>query len=156
MRRLSMTLSRKSLLTIYTFFVRPLLDYADIIYDKRCNETFKEKLEAVQFNACLAITDAIRGTSRERLCRELGLETLNTRRWSCKLFSFHKIIKGHSLSYPQEILCFRNVQHYQSRSKSTKIIEQIKARNKASENSLFPYCIKEWLKLSDEIRSIES
>ena len=52
--------------------------------------------------------------------------------------------------------CFRNVQHYQARSKSTKIIEQIKARTKAFENSFFPYCIKEWLKLNDEIRSIES
>ena len=33
-----------------------------------------------------------------------------------------------------------------------KIIEQIRART----NSFFPYCIKEWLKLGDEIRSIES
>ena len=94
MRRLSVTLSRKSLLTIYKSFVRPLLDYADIIYDKPYNESFKEKLEAVQYNACLAITGAIRGTSRERLYRELGLETLNNRRWSRKLFFFHKIIKG--------------------------------------------------------------
>ena len=77
-----MTLSRKSLLTIYKSFVRPLLDYADIIYDKPYNESFKEKLEAVQYNACLAITGAIRGTSRERLFRELGLEILNNRRWS--------------------------------------------------------------------------
>ena len=37
-----------------------------------------------------------------------------------------------------------------------KIIEQIKTRPKAFENSFFPYCIKEWLKVSDEIRSIES
>ena len=34
MRRLSMTFSRKSLQTIYKSFVRPLLHYADIIYDK--------------------------------------------------------------------------------------------------------------------------
>ena len=47
MRRLSMTLSRKSLLTIYKSFVRPLLGYADIIYDKPYNELFKEKLEAI-------------------------------------------------------------------------------------------------------------
>ena len=53
-------------------------------------------------------------------------------------------------------LCFRNILHYQNRSKSTKTIEQIKARAKAFENSFFPYCIKEWLKLTDEIRSIES
>ena len=104
-----MRLSRRSLLTIYKSFVRPLLDYADIIYDKPYNESFKEKLEAVQYNVCLAITGAIRGTSRERLYRELGLETLNNRRWSRKLFFFHKIIKGFSPSYLQKILCFRNV-----------------------------------------------
>ena len=86
MSRLSMTLSRKSLLTIYNSFVRPILEYADIIYDKPCNETFKGKFEAVQYNACLAITDAIRGASRERLYRELGLETLNDRRWYRNLF----------------------------------------------------------------------
>ena len=95
----------------------------------------KKKLEAVQYNACLAITGAIRGTSRERLYRELGLETLNNRRWSRKLFFFHKIIKGFSPSYLQKILCFRNVQHYQTRSKSTKIIEKIKARTKTFEIS---------------------
>ena len=156
MRRLSMTLSRKILLTIYKSFVRPLLDYADIIYDKPYNESFKEKLEAVQYNACLSITGAIRGTSRERLYSELGLETLNNCRWSRKLFFFYKIIKEFSPSYLQKILCFRNVQHYQTRSKPTKTKEQIKARTKAFENSFFPYCIKEWLKLTDEIRSIES
>ena len=115
-----MRLSRRSLLTIYKSFVRPLLDYADIIYDKPYNESFKEKLEAVQYNACLAITGAIRGTSRKRLYRELGLETLNNGRWSRKLFFFHKFIKGFSPSYLQKILCFRIVQHYQTRSKSTK------------------------------------
>ena len=47
-----MRLSRRSLLTIYKSFVRPLLDYADIIYDKPYNESFKEKLEAVQYNVC--------------------------------------------------------------------------------------------------------
>ena len=142
MRRLSMALSRKSLLTIYKSFFRPLLDYADIIYDKPYSESFKEKLEAVQYNTCLAITGAIRGTSRERLYRELGLETLNNRRWSRKLFFFHKIIKGASPSYLQKILCFRNAQHYQTRSKSKKIIEKTKAKTKAFENSFFPYCIK--------------
>ena len=101
---------------------------------------------------CLAITGAIKGTSRERLYRELGLENLNDRRWPHQLFLLHKIIKGSS-SYLQKILNFRNVQHYQTRSKSTKIIEQIRERTKVFDNSLFPYCIKEWLKLGDKIRA---
>ena len=38
-KRLPMTLSRKSLLTIYKSFVILLLDYADIIYNKPCNKS---------------------------------------------------------------------------------------------------------------------
>ena len=34
MKRLSLSISRDSLITIYKMFVRPHLDYADIIYDK--------------------------------------------------------------------------------------------------------------------------
>ena len=48
MKRLSLTLSRKQLLTIYKTFVRSHLDYADIIYDKPFNDSFKDKLEKVQ------------------------------------------------------------------------------------------------------------
>ena len=62
-----MILSRKRLSTIYKSFVRPLLDYIDILYDKSVNEPFKRKLDAVQYNASLVITGAIRGTSWERL-----------------------------------------------------------------------------------------
>ena len=64
MKRLSLTLSRKSLLTIYKFFVRPILDYADIIYDKPFKESFKRKIEMVLYRAALVITGAIKGTSR--------------------------------------------------------------------------------------------
>ena len=38
---LSLILSKKSLLTIHKSIVRPNLDYADIIYDKTFNESFK-------------------------------------------------------------------------------------------------------------------
>ena len=123
-----MTLPRERLLTIFNSFVRPLLKYADFIYDKPCNDTLKGKLEAVQYNACLAINGAIRGTFWERLYRELGLETLIDHRRSRKLFCFHKIIKGIFPSYLRKNFCFCNVQHYQARPKSTKIKEKIKGR----------------------------
>ena len=61
-----------ALLRIYKSLIRPHLDYADIIYDKPNNTSFKNKIENVQYRACIAITDAIQGTSRERLYRELG------------------------------------------------------------------------------------
>ena len=40
-RRLSATLPRNALLTIYKTFVRPYLDYGDILYDKPNNEIFR-------------------------------------------------------------------------------------------------------------------
>ena len=76
MKKLSLILSRKSLLTIYKSFVRPNLDYADIIYDKPLNESLKRKIEMVQYNAALIITGAFKETSRDKIYQELGLESL--------------------------------------------------------------------------------
>ena len=45
-----------------------------IIYDQAYKESFHQKLESIQYNAALAITGAIIGTSREKLYQELGLE----------------------------------------------------------------------------------
>ena len=60
-------LQRSSLLTIYKTFKRSLLDYADIIYDQAYNSTVHDKLESIQYNPCLAIAGAIRGTSTEKI-----------------------------------------------------------------------------------------
>ena len=59
MKRLLLSISRDSLLTIYKSFVRSHLDYADVMYEKPGNVNFESKLERVQYNACLAITGAI-------------------------------------------------------------------------------------------------
>ena len=64
-----------ALLTIYKNLVRPHLDYSNIIYDQTYNATFHQKLEMIQYNACLALTGAVRGTSKENFFEELGLES---------------------------------------------------------------------------------
>ena len=42
-RRLSVNLPRNALLTIYKSFIRPNLDYGDILYDKATNDNFQNK-----------------------------------------------------------------------------------------------------------------
>ena len=98
MKRLSLILSRKNLVTISKSFVSPNLAYADIIYDKPFNESFKRRIEMVEYKAALVITGAIKGTSHDRLYQELGLESLAVR-WFCRLFFFHKITQGLLPSY---------------------------------------------------------
>ena len=53
----------------------------------------------VQYKAAFMITGAIKGTSRDRLYQELGLESLADRRWSRRLFLFYKITQGLFPSY---------------------------------------------------------
>ena len=73
-------LPRDSLVTIYKSFMRPHLDYGDVIYDHPSNELFSDKMEQLQYKACLAIAGAIEGTLRECLYNELGLESFSSRR----------------------------------------------------------------------------
>ena len=57
-------LPRSRLLTIYKSFVRPHLDYGNVLYHQPNNESMNSKPESVQYSAALAISGAIKGTSR--------------------------------------------------------------------------------------------
>ena len=98
-RKLQLVLARSSLLVIYKLFVRPHLDYSDIIYNQGYNTTFHQKMESVQYNAGLAITGAIKASPKEKLHLELSLETLLTKTMFKKLCYFYKILKLKSLRY---------------------------------------------------------
>ena len=89
LRKFQQILLRQSLITIYKSFIRPHLDYGDIVYDRAFNESFHKYLESIQYNAAIAITGAIRGTSSEKRFQELGLESLKSRRWLRKLRLFY-------------------------------------------------------------------
>ena len=90
-------LPRKSLLTIYKPFIRPHLDYGDIIYDQTYNTSFHQKLESLQYNTTKC--GAIRRTSKEKNCNELGLKSLQNRWWYRKLSFLYKVIANQSHSY---------------------------------------------------------
>ena len=62
--KLPHVLRRQSLIAIHKSFIQPHLDYGDIIYDQSNNESFCKVIERVQYNADLAITGAIKGTSK--------------------------------------------------------------------------------------------
>ena len=108
LRKLQSLLPRAALITIYKAFVRPHLDYGDVLYDQAFNASFHEKLESIQYNACLALTGAIRGTSKEKIYQELGLESLQIRQWYRKLCLFYKIYKNQSPSYLYNIILTTN------------------------------------------------
>ena len=144
LRKIQQILPRSSPLTIYKTFIRSRLDYADIIYDQAYNSAFHDKLESIQYNACLAITGAIRGTSTEKIYQELGLESLKSRRWFRKLCHFYKIFNEQSPSHLFNLMPNFNRVHNTRLSYN---IPPIKVRHDYFKNSFFPSAISEWNKL---------
>ena len=153
LRKLNNTLSRLSLLTIYKSFIRPHLDYGDVIYDQAYTASFHQKIESVQYNSALAITGAIRGSSKEKLYRELGLESLEKSRWYRKLCCFYKIFRNQSPEYLFNIIP-TSVRPYNTRNANT--ILQFKVKHIFFQNSFFPSVVIEWNKLDQNIRNSEN
>ena len=150
-RKLQPVIPRAALLTIYKSFLRPHLDYGDVIYDRAFNESFQNKLESVQYNAALAITGAIRGSSREKLYQELGLESLKSRQWYRKLCLFFELKKNKHFSYlfgmiPKVLSTWITRNHNS--------IPLFNAKHEYFRNS-FPSAVIEWNKPDNNIRNSE-
>ena len=103
-----------------------------------------------QYNACIAITGAIWGTSKEKLDQELGLESLGLRRWYGKLCLFYKtsILNTFSISFLSEAL------HTQQGLCTT--FPFLKQNILFLKNSFFPSPISEWNKLDPSLRKSEN
>ena len=65
--------SPQKILKIHKSFSRPHLVYGNIIYCRTFNESFHEEVESIQYNAAIAITQVIRGTSPEKALSKIRL-----------------------------------------------------------------------------------
>ena len=129
------------------------LDYGDVIFDHNLmssyNNFFHQRLEYIQYNAALAITGAIRGTSKEKLYQELGFKSLQFGRFFRKLFLFYNIMKNESPSYlyhlipnPETLYSIHNSEN----------LSRIKDNHSFFKNTFFPFTIIELDKLDWNIR----
>ena len=138
------------LVTIYKSFVRPHSDYGDILYHQPYNESINSKLESIQYNATLAITRAIKGTSRLKLYKELGLESLKSWRTLRRLCAFHKIISNCLPTYLFNLIP-PPTHAYQTRTSSN--IPTYQCRIDTFKYSFFPSTVVEWNKIHPDIRN---
>ena len=143
---------QKSLLTIYKVFLRLLVDYGDIIYDQAQNKSFCDKLESVQCKATLAITGALPGTSLDKLYQELGLESLESRRWYKRLSCMFHIMKKEAPNYLINLIP-KCEQIIRTRNNH---IPSYNCRIDCFKHSFFPSTLNDLFKLDENIRNSES
>ena len=70
MRKLKYKLDTKSLETIYIAFIRPLLEYANVIWDN-CTQYEKDDLEKIQIEAARIATGTTKLVSHSNLYKEI-------------------------------------------------------------------------------------
>ena len=148
LRKLSTLLPRQSLLTFYKSFIRPHLDYGDVIYDQPPNESLSNRTESVQYKTALAITGAIQGSSRKKLYQELGLEHLNQRWWIRRLSLFYKVFHTKVPKYIHNL-----IPSMRTSARQPNIFTSLYCRTEHFQNSSLPCVIKEWNKFDPDKRS---
>ena len=166
-------LPREALFQIYKSFIRPHLDYCDVIYHKpnydefysqyyseraksdpvNTNCEFTNKIEVVQYNAALAITGCVRGTSREKLFSELGLTSLYDRRRFHRLSLYYKILNQLT---PEYFRCFIPEGTRRLLTTRTNRDDIMPTRTLKFRYSFFPDTSNSWNYLSSFIKSSPS
>ena len=146
MKYLSRYVSRKVLDLSYKLYVRPHLDYGDVIYHNQ-REDLMKLVEQVQYKAALIVSGCWQGTSRVKLYEELGWESLADRRWGRRMALYYKIVNGLTPAY-----LFEHVPNEAPRSLRSFIPKAPFSKTLRYDNSFFPFCINHWNTLENNIK----
>ena len=155
MRRLKFKLDRKSLEQIYLVFIRPLLEYGDIIWDN-CFQSEKQELEKIQIEAARIATGATKLVSIAALYRETRWESLEERRRKHKLTLFYKMTNALSPLYLSSLvpLTVSNASRYNLRNSSD--LQTVEARTSLFYNSFLPSTVRAWNSLPSTAKQSDS
>ena len=153
MRRLKYTLDRKSLEILYISFIRPLLEYGDVVF---CNISRYEveQLESVQIEAARLVTGATKLVSLEKLYVEVGWDTLECRRNKHCLTYLFRMHTGLSPNYLSSLIPQPPAYTYNLRN--TSAIPLPKTRTKLYYDSFLPTSIRLWNNLPSSTKTSSS
>ena len=146
---------RQSLERMYISFVRPVLEYGGPIWDN-CNKEEKSKLESVQIEAMRIVTGATKLCSIEKLYKDTGWETLQTRRNKQKLQIFYKMVNRIGPNYLNNLVppLVQDNSHYSLRN--ARNVSTIRSQSKLHYDLFSPSSIRDWNSLSEETRNSQS
>ena len=103
MRAVEYKLSRKALNNIYISYIRPILEYAAVVWDG-CTAYEITRLERIQYEAARIVTGLTRSVSIDKLIKEIGWLSLSDRRLFQKAVLMYKIINGLAPEYISNIM----------------------------------------------------
>ena len=153
MCRLKYDLNRKSLETIYKSFIRPLLEYTDVIWDN-CMQQNKNELELIQLEAARISTGTTKLVSVANLYIETGWETLDARRNKHKQVFFDKMFNGLIPLYLSSLVSSLVQNASRSNLRDSNDTQTVASRATLFYNSFIPTSIRDWNRLNPDIRNV--
>ena len=155
MRKLKFKLDRKSLETIYLTFIRPIIEYGDVLWDN-CTQYEKDDLEKIQIEAARIAIGATKLISLNALFREIQWESLEQRRHKHQLTMFYKMSNDLTPGYltslvPQPVGA---ASRYSLRNANN--LQTIKCRTNLYYESFLPSAVRSWNALPTEVQQSDS
>ena len=148
-------LNRKSLQKIYFVFIRPILEYADVVWDN-CNQQQAQELEKIQLEAARIVTGTTKLVEISKLYKEIGWLKLSQRRDLHKLYLFYKMQNGLSPEYLCNLLPGRVGENLPYALRNPESFQQIPARTQSYKDSSLPSTIAAWNNLPLTTKNADS
>ena len=155
LRKLKYQLDRSTLQTIYFSFIRPILEYADIVWDS-FTQYEKNELEKIQVEAAMIVTGATRSCSNKKILEEAGWDSLETRRYKHRLITFHKMVYQNAPQYLQSIVPPSVHQVSQRNLRYQRNIHIPRSRTNLYRDSFIPKTSKDWNNLPENVKQTQS
>ena len=161
LKTLNRYLSVKILDQIYKMYIRPHLDFCDVIYHIPCvSNPFDSSInlkylmntvERMQYQAALSITGAWKGSNLDKVYEELGWESLSNRRHCRRLIQFYKIQNDMVPEYLKELI--PTAKTFTHRLRSLHVLNEIRFYSDSYRDSFYPDYIRAWNRLDENFRN---
>ena len=155
LKRIRHIAPRKTLQSLYCVLVRSVLDYCDVVYSY-LPSTYSKKLDAIQREAALISTGAIRRTATERVYCEVGWEPLSRRRQNNKMIMYFKILHELTPEYLREIIPVEQNRTTRYMLRNRDEFRPSYARTERFLNYFSVDGVRKWNELPDEMKRIDS
>ena len=152
LRSLKFVLDRKSLQKIYLTFIRPILVYADVVWNN-CMEQQSLSLEKIQLEAGRIVSGTTKLVGIDKLYAELGWLKLSERRNLHKLFLFFKMENGQAPPYLTDLIPPRvgDISNYLLRNSDDYV--SVNTNTCSYANSFLPSTINAWNNLPASVKA---
>jgi hypothetical protein len=152
-----MSMDRRTLETLYKSFIRPVLEYADVVWHiPSDNRHVLDILERVQLEAARVVTGATRRCSTEGLYAEVGWEKLSMRRNFHRALQMFKITIDKAPQYLQDLIPNPITARTRYTLRNRNDLQVPFARLQTYSESFFPSATRQWNALPIQTRSSAS